>query len=288
MKTFIDCIPCLIRQAVDTARFVTEDTEQLQRIVIECLRLAVDFDISQPPPAAARQIYRKISEMTGNDDPYRDVKKRFNRMVTSMLPALTGIVASAQDPFMTALRLSIAGNVIDFGVNGGVSEDAATRAIENAMQEPLSGDVSGLRQAVSRADSILYLADNAGEIVLDRLFIGCLPADRVTVAVRGGPAINDATLEDAHAAGLHEIVNVIDNGYDAPGTLLDHCSPEFQKAFADADLVISKGQGNFETLLGVDKNIFYLFKVKCTVAAMLSGLDLGTHAVVNGVRNLTQ
>jgi len=282
MKTFIECIPCLIRQAVDTAKFVTEDTELLQRIVKECLILAADFDISQPPPASARRIYRKICEMTGNNDPYQEVKARFNRMVLAMLPELIRIVGSSGDPFMTALRMAIAGNVIDFGVNGGVSENAVKRAIENSIQEPLSGDISALRIAVERAGSILYLADNAGEIVLDRLFIGYLPADRVTLAVRGGPAINDATLADAYAAGLHEMVRVIDNGYDAPGTLLDQCSPEFQKVFADADLVISKGQGNFETLIGVDKNIFYLFKVKCAVAAMLSDLPLGTYAVVNG------
>jgi uncharacterized protein with ATP-grasp and redox domains len=145
------------------------------------------------------------------------------------------------------------------------------------------GDLEAFRQAVAEATDILYLADNAGEIACDRLLIQQLLSVRVTLAVRGGAVVNDATLADAEAVGLHELVEVIDNGSDAPGTLLSDCSEDFRKRFAKADLIIAKGQGNFETLSDTGGNIFFLFKVKCPVIAAHVGLPLGTH-VLTGSR----
>ena len=287
MQTALECIPCFARQALEAARFVTDDAEVHERLLRNVLRATADMNLSQCPPVLARQIHRALRSMTGVADPYRAAKDRFNRMALDMLPEMEAMVAGAADPFALALRLSIAGNVIDLGVNGGIMEEEIRRCIRNALHEPFAGDVDALRQLVEGAQRILYLADNAGEIVFDRLLIEQLPADRMTLAVRGGPILNDATMEDARAAGLCELVEVIGNGSDVPGTILDDCSGAFRQCFAEADLVIAKGQGNFETLSDEPCNIFFLFKAKCPVIAGHVGLPLGTHVLTRAAETQT-
>ncbi len=280
MRTALDCVPCFARQALEAARFVTDDPAVHERLLRDVLRSAAELDLAQPPPAVARRIHRKLRELTGVADPYRAVKDRFNRMAMDMLPELTAFVLSSDDPLHAALRLAIAGNVIDLGVDGGFTEADARRAIEATMHEPFHGDVEAFRAAVAAAERILYIADNAGEIVFDRLLIEHLPIERVTLAVRGGPILNDATREDAEAAGLSGLVEVIDNGSDAPGTVLGDCSADFRRRFDEADLVLAKGQGNFETLSDSRANIVFLLKAKCPVIADHVGLAVGTHIAI--------
>ena len=143
-----------------------------------------------------------------------------------------------------------------------------------------SGDRVAFRDSVEKARKILYLADNAGEIALDRLLIEQLSPSKVTLVVRGAPVLNDATLIDAATVGLDEIVEIIDNGSDAPGTILDDCSPEFLRRYEDADLIIAKGQGNYESLSDENRNIFFLFKVKCRVIAAHARHPIGSHLMV--------
>jgi len=280
MKTALDCISCFIRQALEAARFITDDPVIHERIVRDVLRWSAEMDFAQPPPVVGQRIHRRLREVTGVDDPYRAVKDRFNRMAIEMLPDLSTQVQEATDPLYMALRLAIAGNVIDLGVNGDVEEDQVRRAIATTLHEPFHGDVEEFRRAVAEARTILYLADNAGEIVFDRLLIEQLPKERVTVAVRGRPVLNDATLADAETAGLPSLVEVIDNGSDAPGTILADCSEAFRRRFAEADLIIAKGQGNFETLSEEPDNIFFLFKAKCHVIADHVALPVGTHVAI--------
>jgi hypothetical protein len=284
MHTALDCIPCFARQALEAARFVADDVAVHERVLRDVLRWAAESDLAQSPPLVGQRIHRLLRELTGIDDPYRAVKGRFNRMALDMLPELSAAVRKAADPLAMALRLAIAGNVIDLGVNGGMTEDEARLCVHGALNEPFDGDVDAFRQAVDQARSILYLADNAGEIVFDRLLIEQLPAGRVAVVVRGGPILNDATMADAQAAGLCDMVEVIDNGSDAPGTILSDCSEAFRRRFAQADLVIAKGQGNFETLSDERAAIYFLFKVKCPVIADHVGLPLGTHVAARRVR----
>ena len=141
--------------------------------------------------------------------------------------------------------------------------------------ESYSIQSSQFEQALNDAEEILYIADNAGEIIFDRLLIEQLPIEKVTIAVKGSPVINDATIEDAILAGLHRIIEVIDNGSDGPGTILESCSQEFVDHFEKADLVIAKGQGNYETLSDIDKNIFFILKAKCPVIARDLGCEVG-------------
>jgi len=277
MHTALECIPCFARQALEAARFVTDDPTVHEQILRNVLRLVAEMDMVQCPPVVAQRMHRHLRQLTGVDDPYRAVKDRFNRMAMDMLPELSAKVRKGPAPLVMALRLAIAGNVIDLGVNGGLTEVEARQAVTVALDEPFHGDVEGFRQAMEAANDILYLVDNAGEIVFDRLLIEQLPTERVTVAVRGGPILNDATMADAEAAGLCDLVEVIDNGSDAPGTILVDCSESFRRRFTTADMIIAKGQGNFETLSDETTNIFFLFKAKCPVIAAHVGLPVGTH-----------
>ena len=277
MKTYFDCIPCFFRQALDAARLVTDDERVHERVLREAARVVVEMDIGESPPVMGAAIHRRIREITGNADPYRDIKERCNRLALDLYPELKERVTQCANPPATAIRLAIAGNVIDFGVNARLADAQIHDAIEHAMTAPLDeAAIETFRRAVAQAEDILYLGDNAGEIVFDRLLIELLPRDRVTFVVKGGPAINDATMADARATGLTDLVEVIDNGSDAPGTILASCSEAFRQRFERADLIIAKGQGNYETLSDVRKNIFFLLKAKCPVIARDIGCELGS------------
>lgn len=281
MKMTLDCIPCFIRQALDAARMVSEDPAVHAKILNEVLQWACSVDLQQPAPVIGQRIHRRLRQIVGVDDPYRSAKDHQNRMAFSMLPDLRRRVELAADPFDMAMRVAIAGNVIDLGVPGSVTEESIRTSVEKCLSEPLAGDPARFRVDAEKARKILYITDNAGEIVFDRLLIEKLGPARLTVAVRGAPAINDATMSDAIAAGLTEITEVIDNGSDAPGTLLTECSSEFRQRFNSADLIVAKGQGNFETLSDEPGNIYFLFKVKCRVVSEHAQIELGSHVVAS-------
>jgi uncharacterized protein with ATP-grasp and redox domains len=279
MKTSLDCLPCFIRQALDAARMVSTDAAVHEGIVREVLRWASKMDLDQSPAVLGQRIHRRLREITGVEDPYRAAKDHLNRMALSLLPELRTAIEAASDKLVMAARLAIAGNVIDMGVNGNVTEFDVRRSVSQALADPFAGEQNEFRQSVAEARSILYLTDNAGELVFDQLLIEHLSPARVTVAVRGTPVINDATMTDARAIGLHEIVEVIDNGSDAPGTILEDCSQDFIRRFIEADLILAKGQGNFETLSDERRNVYFLFKAKCPVIARHVGLPVGTHVL---------
>ncbi|MBP7865573.1 MAG: DUF89 family protein [Acidobacteria bacterium] len=280
MKTSLECIPCLVRQALDVARLASPDPAVHETAVRDLLRRASRADFHRPPPFLAQQVHRRLRTLTGGVDPYRDLKQRFTHLALTLAEAWQERLHRLRDPLELAIRLAIAANVIDLGAKTGLTEADLPRAFEQAVNAPLSGDVETFRSAVAAAGRILFLADNAGEIVFDRLLIGQIGPGKVTVAVRGAPVINDATLEDAAEAGLTGFVEVLSNGSDAPGTILEDCSAAFRRRFDAADLVVAKGQGNYETLAGATRSIFFLFKVKCPVVAAHAGLPLGAHALL--------
>lgn len=276
MKIFLDCIPCFVRQALDSARLATDDEQIHEQVVRETLRLAANLDMGQNPPAIGQQIHRLIRGLIGNNDPYYQIKEQFNNLALKLYPELEKRVKTSENPFATAVRLAIAGNIIDFGVKTSLAESDVEKTIEQSLTGHLDDNqIQGFKDAVTQAEKILYLADNAGEIVFDRLLIEQLPVQRITVVVKGKPVINDATMEDAKTAGLTNIVEVINNGSDAPGTILETCSQAFRDHFEDADLIIAKGQGNYETLSDLDKNIFFILKAKCPVIANDLGCEIG-------------
>lgn len=276
MKTYLDCIPCFVRQALDAARHATEDKRIHEQVVRGVLNLSKDLDMTQSPPVTGQQIHRLIRELVRVDDPYHGVKQRFNDVALKLYSKMRQLIIESKDPFKTAVCLAIAGNIIDFGVKSQLQESELEETIEQCLAKEFSGtNLEDFRRAIEQAESILYLADNAGEIVFDRLLIEQLPVEKVTVAVKGYPVINDATMEDAVIAGLPEIVDVIDNGSDAPGTILQSCSQSFRDYFDKADLIIAKGQGNYETLSDINKNIFFILKAKCPVISRNIGCEVG-------------
>lgn len=279
MKTFLECIPCFVNEAFNVSRRVTDDEAVQERVLRAVLAKASELSFSKSPPYMGYEIHRIIREETGTDDPYRETKIYSNRLAMSLYPELRKQVLSSDDPFETALRLSIAGNILDFGMGILTLEEAAStldRTIRECLSRPFAFDGGGhLREAIQEAEDILYLGDNAGEIAFDRLLLEQMPASKVTFVVKGGPIINDATREDADAAGLTRMVRVIDNGSRVPGTILELCSREFQSRFEAADLLIAKGQGNYETLSECNKKIFFLLKVKCPVIARDIGCEVG-------------
>jgi len=275
MRTYLDCIPCIVRQALDAARFVTDDETVHAKVLRQVLRATSEMDMSLAPPAMGHEIHRLIRRLTGEADPYLAVKQRYNRLALGLYPEMKARVEEAANALEMAARLAIAGNVIDFGVASDVTESAIDETIERAMTQPLRGNVDRLRDAAAEAHDVLFLADNAGEIVFDRVLIETLPTEKVTVAVKGGPVINDAGMDDARAAGLVGRVAVIDTGSDAPGTLLETCSDAFRRRFDVAGMVIAKGQANYETLSDAGRPVFFLLMAKCAVIARDLGCEQG-------------
>lgn len=280
MKTALDCLPCLVRQALDVARLASPDPAVHEGAVRDLMRWASRMDFHHPPPFLAQRVHRRLRKRTGGADPYRELKQRFTRLALGLAGEWDKRLRALPDPLELAVRLAIAANVIDLGAKTGLSEKDLPQAFERAVHEPLVGDLGEFRRSVEAAERVLFLADNAGEIVFDRLLIARLGPRKVTVAVRGAPVINDATLEDAAEAGLTGFVEVVSNGSDAPGTILEDCSAAFRRRFDAADVVIAKGQGNYETLAGAPRPVFFLFKVKCPVVAAHAGLPLGAHALL--------
>jgi len=279
VRTSLDCVPCILRQALEAARRVSSDPLLHELFLREVLQWASEMDLDGPPPVLAQRIHGRLRELSGVEDPYRSEKDAQNRMALKLLPELKAKVESSRDPLGSAVRLAIAGNVIDLGVHGQIDEADLRRALRTALEEPLLGDLEVLRREAEKAQRILYLADNAGEIVLDYLLIEQLGPSRVTVGVRGAPVLNDATHADARNAGLDVMARVIDNGSDIPGTVLEDCSSAFRNAMDEADLILAKGQGNFETLSQESRNLFFLFKAKCRVIADHAQVPLGAHVV---------
>ena len=269
-----------MRQALDAARVVSSDSDVHEKILREVLVWASEMDMSKPSPVLAQLIHRRLNQLTGVEDPYRAAKDAQNQMAMDMMPKLKALVDASADPLALSVRLAIAGNIIDLGVKGSVGKPDLHASIEKALSGEFDGDVEDFKAVVETAESILYLADNAGEIVFDRLLIEHLPLDKVTLAVRGRPVINDVTMVDAVSTGLTELVTVIDNGSDAPGTVLDDCNRAFRDKFESADLIISKGQGNFETLSDISANVYFLFQVKCPLVAEQAQRVTGSHVLM--------
>lgn len=276
MRVYLDCFPCFLRQTLAAARFVTDDEAIHAQVVHQVLELLRCTDARQTPPAIGQQIHRLIRKVTGDSDPYQKKKRSSNQLALGLYPQLKDKIRGSATPLETAVRLAIAGNVIDFGICHSLDAVALSEAIDSALADEWNADLLGaFAQAVNDARDILFIGDNAGEIMFDRLLIEELPCEKVTYVVKGAPVINDATREDAAMVGMIDLVEVIDNGSDAPGTLLDDCSAEFRRRFEQSDLVLAKGQANYESLSGIDKDMFFILKAKCPVLAADLGCEMG-------------
>jgi len=274
MKTYLDCIPCFFAQALAAARIAGANENMQKKILDEVAKLAPDFSLENTPPEIARIVYRLVGRLTGNEDPFREVKKSSNQLILNLYPELEMMVENSEDRILSAIKLAITGNIIDYGALASFNGTPASFNIEEEVRNSLKSkfsvfDYSEFKQALDNTKSILYLGDNAGEIVFDKLLIEELRklGKEITYVVKGKPVINDALIEDARDCGIDKIAKVISNGADAAGTVLNLCSREFLEIYHEAPLIISKGQGNFETLSEEKAPIFFLLKVKCPVIA---------------------
>ena len=281
MRIGLECIPCFVRQAFEAVSLVTDDEKIKERILRQVVYRLANESFDKTPPSVGGDIHRIIRCLSGDCDPYLDIKKDANALVMGLMPSLEQRIQSSPDPFETAVRLAIAGNIIDCGQGNHVGKQKVNETVSQCLDQPIRKDtIKELGEEIRKASNIMYLGDNAGEVFFDRLLIEQLKGYPITFVVRGAPTINDALLDDASIAGLDTLVKVIDNGSDAPGTIVEECSEEFRSNFEEADLIIAKGQGNYETLSDGKKTIFFLLKAKCPAIAKHIGCREGDMVVV--------
>ena len=272
MRTYLDCIPCFFKQALRAGRLATDDEMKIKKLLEEVGEMLKDISIESTPPETGELIYEKVREITGNVDPYLEIKRENTRKALTLYNLLREKVEKSNDGLLTAIRIAIAGNVMDFGVNENFD-------IEQETDEILSKDFAicdydKFKSYLDETDKVLYIGDNAGESVCDRILIERLNKP-VTYIVREIPIINDVTYKDALQAGIDKVATIFSSGTRAPGTFLKKCSREFIEMFNSAEFIISKGQGNYEGLSNEKHRIFFLLKAKCYVIANDIGVSEG-------------
>jgi uncharacterized protein with ATP-grasp and redox domains len=226
-------------------------------------------------------IHREARQLLCSDDFYLHEKDKANEILLKNYQHWQALVKQDSNPLYTAMKLSIIGNIIDYGAHS-VPDD-----IEQYVNGKLSASITldqseELFKDIKNAKNILYLGDNCGELIFDKLFIENMNHPDITFTVRGMPIINDVTQREADITGIAQVAKVISNGFDAPSTLLEYCSQEFKEAFDSADLIISKGQGNLEGLLHYnDPRLYFLLTAKCHYIANILGVSKGDLVVTN-------
>lgn len=284
MNVKYDCIECLAKQSVTLAKKLTDDPTKREQIIAYGLEKLSQNAFTQTPPYITGQVYAYARALTGVHDPFEVEKKEYNTIAHKIIDSMSlrQMILDSEDAFDTAVRLSIAGNIIDFSVGYDIDEST----VENSVTLSLTSDLHGVtteafKRAVESSKNILFLSDNSGEIVFDQLLISLMPKRKVIYAVKGGPIVNDATMEDAIAVKMDQMVPVVSTGSSIQGTILEDCSEDFKKLFDKADLIISKGQANFETLNHSDKKIFFMLRAKCQCIADEIGCQKNDFVLIN-------
>lgn len=271
------CVSCMLNSKIN--QFPQEAPEEKKvEYMTRVLKELGEMKDAHGPVLATRNIVKLQSELFGKKQDYSELKSKFNQFVMEKVPFLKNEIEKAEDSFRRAIQYGIVGNYIDFAVMEHVDENQLEKLFVEASEYVLDEAVyQSMKQDVCNANRIVYLFDNCGEVVIDKLIIEVIqrlnPQAEITSIVRGEEAMNDATMEDAEQVGLNELVKVIGNGSDILGTCLKYISEEARTVIEEADVVLSKGQGNFETLLGYDKNIYYIFLCKCEMIAEMFGVE---------------
>lgn len=285
MKTFIDCVPCFFNQAVKLAALSGADEKQTREIIDTLSGKIPGLSFSLSPPELSRLIYKIAADVTGVSDPCAGMKKKSNRLALKSRRAFRDKLDSSRERLLAAVKLAIAGNIIDYGTGDALDvtdEIAKLLAMEDEAiksEDSRTFDYVRFKSSLAKSRRILYLADNAGEIVFDRILMEEIKRMHNNIeifcAVKEKPIINDALIEDAVQCGIGACADILSSGSDAPGTVLSLCGEKFTKTLESADMVISKGQGNFEAFEIEDRPVFYLFMAKCPVVAREAGCGPG-------------
>jgi len=286
MITGNECIPCFTRQCVRLAERLTEDIEIQKKIILKGISFLNEYSYNKPSPYIVGLLYDYAKKITENDDPYRDEKKKYNEIAIGILNSLNKNKKSLtyKKELDRAIRLSLAGNIIDFGVGDKISKEDIDNSIKDALENQIYPcGLNKLIEEIEKAKQILFLADNVGEMIFDINLIEKIGTAKVTYGVKSGAIVNDVTLEDAKLFEVHKKIRLIDNGTSRQGTILEMCSKEFISIYNNADLIISKGQANYETLESYNNNkIFFLLKAKCISIANHIGCKQGEFVVKRG------
>ena len=279
----LECLNCALNQVTATTELLGMEMPRLKALMQQAVELIARKGIDRNNCELIEEVYRIVTRAVGDEDPYRDVKAHFNRGMLRLCPEVRRHIQESGDPLRAAVRAAIAGNLIDLAALG--LEISLEAAMEKVREVDRTGmyvdDCDSLKAALSRARTLLVLGDNCGEIAMDKLLIetlrGLYPQLRVQYGVRGTAVVNDVTREDAAMVGMEDVAEVIDNGDSLLTTLLRRTSPEFNRAFYGADVVIAKGMGNYEGLYGCDRgDIWFLMIAKCNVIARLTGTPRGS------------
>ncbi len=272
MRTYLDCIPCFFDQALRAGRIATGDEIKLKKLLDVIGQMLRDIPLESSPPETGMLIYEKVREITGVFDPYKELKRVSTEKALALYPSLKNKVEMSNDKLLTAIRIAIAGNVIDFGVNRNFNIEEEIDIVRK--RDFAIFDYDNFKDQLDKTDEILYIGDNAGESVFDRILIETMKKPVIYV-VRAIPVINDVTYEDAIQAGIDTVASIISSGTSAPGTVLETCNAKFKEVYKNSEFVISKGQGNYEGLSDEKQPIFFLLKAKCWVIANDIGVNEG-------------
>ena len=276
MELFLDCLPCLHRQVLEAARTATDDEARQLRIMdLAAVTLTRRAEFASAP-AMAKAMHDIVRTETGVADPYRAIKWREMDAALALEPRLWEFAATG-DRLLAALKVAATGNVMDAALVPDLDIDACVGA---ELERPFARcDLAPLAADLASARRVLVIADNAGEAVFDKPLLALLGEGReVVYAVRGEPILNDSTLEEARYAGVDAHATLMSSGCPTPGAILDTCTTEFLEAFAAADVVISKGQGNFEALGSASpRPLYFLLKAKCALVAGRLGCEVGDY-----------
>jgi len=272
------CIPCMVQQAYNAATLATTDENKQKDIINEICELIPGIPETISPPALSRKIQDITVKHTGIKDPYKDIKEKNYNSTLRFVPYLKTYLESSKFPLEEAVRIAIAGNTIDLGANPDYDIDAEINKLSS--NNIILDDFHSFKTDTEKAETIIYIADNLEESIFDKLLIEKLQPKKIIYAVRSQPILNDITLEDIPKTRIGSLCTIIESGSVIAGTILSNCSEEFLKIFNEADVVISKGQGNFETLEDCQREIYFLFKVKCEVIEKYCGHPIGKSILI--------
>jgi len=280
MKAKPACIPCYLKQVLSAAREVTDDPIRQREVLNEVAKILPTLSLDATPAENSTYALWRAHQLLGRKDPFAEKKRYYNQLALTMYPHLKKLVQASRDPLEAAVRVAVAGNVIDLGILGAVNVEATLQEVFS--QKFAIDHLESLRQGLNSAHHVLYIGDNAGEIVFDKILVEELRGKGigVTFVVKEAPILNDATMDDALTVGMDKVARVITSGSPKIGIPLSECSEEFHREFNRADLIISKGQGNFETLDEAEANIFFILKAKCEEVAQELGVKLGDIVLV--------
>ncbi len=251
-------------QALRAGRMATDDEKKIKELLDSVGAMMKDIPLENTPPETGDIIYKEVRKITGVADPYKKIKESNIKEALLLYPELKEIIRKSDNKLLTAIRIAIAGNVIDLGVG---KEFNIVEDVRKILKQKFAiFDFNEFQTHLEKANSILYIGDNAGESVFDKILIEELKKP-VTYVVRDIPVINDVTYEDAVASGIDKVTEIISSGSSAPAVIPELCDENFMEKFNAADMVISKGQGNYEGLSNVERSVFFLLKAKCHVIA---------------------